>query len=142
WMPWAKNPPTLSETAEYCRLAVSEFKSRREFRMAMFRRADQMLLGGAGLVRGDWIVPKFEVGYWIRASQTGHGYVTEAVKALTQFARRHLRVRRLEIRTDARNLRSAAVAKRAGFKLEGQLRQDGRDNRGRLRDTLVFARTF
>lgn len=142
WMPWAGKRPTLAQTTDYCRDAAVEFEARREFRMAMFRRTDQALLGGAGLVRGDWLVPKFEVGYWIRTAEAGHGYVTEAVKALTQFARRHLRVRRLEIRTDARNRRSAAVAERAGFKLEGRLRQESRDNRGRLRDTLVFARIF
>ena len=110
--------------------------------MLVFRRTDQELLGCVGLVRGDWTVPKFEVGYWLCTEHTGHGYMTEAVKALTQFARRHLRVRRLEIRTDARNRRSASVATGAGFTLEGRLRRDARDNRNRLRDTLVFARTF
>ena len=142
WMPWANKLPTLAQTTDYCRDAAIEFETRREFRMAMFRRTDQEFLGGAGLVRGDWLVPKFEVGYWIRTAHAGHGYVTEAVKALTRFARRYLRVRRLEIRTDARNRRSAAVAERAGFRLEGRLRQDARDNRNRLRDTLVFARIF
>ena len=100
------------------------------------------LLGSAGLVRGDWSVPRCEIGYWLRTKFIGHGYATEAVKALTQFARRHLRVRRLEIKTDPRNARSVAVAKRAGFKLEATLRQGARDNCGCLRDTLVFVKLF
>jgi ribosomal-protein-serine acetyltransferase len=87
-------------------------------------------------------VPKFEIGYWLRPAHRGRGYVTEAVKALSRFAREHLQVHRLEIRTDARNKASAAVARRAGFKLEGRLRNESRDNENKLRDTLVFARTF
>ena len=142
WMPWAQQVPTLKETAKYCRMAAATFKKRQEFHLLVLRRTDGELIGATGMVRGDWTVPKFEIGYWLCTEHTGHGYITEAVKALMQFARRNLRVRRLEIRTDARNERSASVAKRAGFKLEGRLRRDARDNRGRLRDTLVFARTF
>jgi ribosomal-protein-serine acetyltransferase len=142
WMPWARQLPTLKETAKYCRMAAATFKKRQEFHLLVFRREDGGLIGATGLVRGDWTVPKFEMGYWLCTEHTGHGYITEAAKALIQFARRNLHVHRLEIRTDARNKRSASVAKRAGFKLEGRLRRDARDNRGRLRDTLVFARTF
>ncbi|HMJ90075.1 MAG TPA: GNAT family N-acetyltransferase [Candidatus Acidoferrum sp.] len=142
WMPWAGTRPTLESTRDFCAQAEVDFAVRREFPMLMLRREDGLFLGGAGLVRGDWTVPKFEVGYWIRTTERGHGYVAEAVDALVRFARRHLKIRRLEVRTDSRNTRSANVAKRAGFKLEGKLRYDGRDNRNRLRDTLLFARTF
>jgi len=93
-------------------------------------------------VRGDRTVPKYEIGYWLRTQFVGHGYAAEAVVALEQFARRYLPVRRLEIRTDPRNVRIAAVAKRAGFKLEAILLQDARDNRGRLRNTQIFVKLF
>ena len=107
--------------------------------MIRLRESDE-LIGSAGLVRGDRTVPKFEIGYWLRTRFVGHGYAAEAVVALEQFARRYLHVRRLEIRTDARNVSSTAVAKRAGFKLEAVLRQDARDNRGRLRNTQIFVK--
>jgi len=142
WLPWAGKCPTLEATSEFCVQAEVDYSVRREFPMVMLRREDQRLLGGTGLVRGDWTVPKFEVGYWLRSDAWGNGYVTEAVHAVVQLARRNLKIRRLEIRTDSRNKRSARVAERAGFKLEGKLHHDGRDNRNRLRDTLLFARTF
>jgi RimJ/RimL family protein N-acetyltransferase len=142
WMPWARKIPTLKETRQYCRMAGRHFEQRQEFHLLIVRRSDGEVLGSTGLVRGDWSVPKFEVGYWLATHHTGQGYVTEAVEALVKFAQRRLKVRRLEIRTDARNQRSAQVAKRVGFELEGRLKKDARDNRNRLRDTLVFARTF
>lgn len=142
WMPWARSVPALASTVDYCKQAAVDFEACREFHMLIFCRADQEFIGCTGLVRGDWLIPKFEIGYWVRTPHAGQGYITEAVKAMTRFAKLHLRLRRLELRTDARNRRSAAVARRSGFKLEGRLRQDGRDNRDRLRDTLVFARIF
>ena len=105
-------------------------------------RSTGAVIGGVGLVRADWSVPKSEIGYWLHTDCTGHGYSTEAVAAVVRLARKYLRVRRLEIRTDPRNRRSAAVARRAGFRLEVVARQDARTNRGRLRDTRVFVRLF
>ena len=142
WMPWGRTMPTLAATEEFCRQSAIDYEVRREFPMLLTLRDTRQIIGGCGLIRGDWTVPKFEVGYWLATAHTGCGYMIEAVNSLIGFARRHLKVWRLEIRTDARNRRSVRVAERAKFKLEGALRNDGRDNRGRLRDTLVFARTF
>ena len=47
---------------------------------------------------------------------------------------------RVEIRMDARNLRSAAVPERLGFPYEGTLHQDERGVEGELRDTRIYAR--
>lgn len=64
----------------------------------------------------------------------------EAVQAITDFAVRELAANRIEIRCDARNKRSAQVAQRAGFTLEGILRSEKRDTDGSLRDTMIFAK--
>ena len=50
-----------------------------------------------------------------------------------------LGARRVELRIDARNHPSIAVAERLGFELEGILRRDVRDHHGVLRDTRVYA---
>jgi RimJ/RimL family protein N-acetyltransferase len=142
WMPWAKRCPTLEETEAFCRKSAKAFQSADEYTFLIRLRCNGQVIGGTGLMRGDPAVPKFEIGYWLHTAFTGNGYATEAVCAVTQFARKHLRVRRLEIRTDRRNSRSAAVARRAGFKLEAVLGQDARDNRGRLRDTQLFVKLF
>jgi RimJ/RimL family protein N-acetyltransferase len=66
--------------------------------------------------------------------------MTEAVKGIADFAFTQLEARRVEIRCDARNEKSAAVARRAGFDLEGHLRHETRDHNNALRDTLIFSR--
>ena len=51
----------------------------------------------------------------------------------------HLAARRVELRCDARNGPSRRVAERAGFVLEGRLRNAALDPSGTPRDDLVFA---
>lgn len=139
WMPWATPDATVEETEANTRQAIAKWQTREDLRLMLVSRSDGSHLGGSGLHRIDWDVPCFEIGYWIRTSAQGKGYVTEAVNAITEFAFGTLGAERIEIRCDALNVRSAAVAKRCGYPLEATLRNQARSHTGDLRDTLLFA---
>ena len=87
----------------------------------------------------DWSVPKFEIGYWRRTRFAGQGYITEAVRGISDFAFDALDANRLEIRCDSLNHRSVKVAERAGFRIEGELRNAESGADGSIRNTLVFS---
>ena len=96
-------------------------------------------MGSSGLQGIDWEVPRFEIGYWCRTRFTGRGYISEAVRGITAFAFESLEARRVEIRCDARNLPSARVAERAGFRLDAKLFNNEVGADETLRDTLIYA---
>jgi len=78
----------------------------------------QGAIGAAGLHAGTG-AGALEIGYWIDAGHTGHGYATLAARALGQAAMALREVVRLEIRCDRGNAASAQVARHLGFVLEG-----------------------
>jgi RimJ/RimL family protein N-acetyltransferase len=140
WMPWARERPSVEETEELARRSRTNFVNRIDLPMFMFlREQPTVAVGGTGLHRMDWAVPRFEIGYWVRRSFEGKGYVSEAVRALTRLAFGTLGAQRVEIHFSHRNLRSQRVAERCGFILEGRLRNQRREPTGELRDTLVYA---
>jgi RimJ/RimL family protein N-acetyltransferase len=118
---------------------AGQVRGREDLMLLLLLKGTGTLVGGSGLHRIDWAVPKFEIGYWCRTRFTGKGYVTEAVRGISAFALDLLGARRLEIRCDSRNLPSARVAERAGFRLEGELRNNELDTGGHLRNTLVYS---
>ncbi|MEV5881996.1 GNAT family N-acetyltransferase [Streptomyces sp. NPDC052020] len=77
-----------------------------------------------------------EIGFWGVREHRGHGYVTEAVAAVCRWAFTRLAIDRVEWRAEAGNTASRAVARRAGFVLEGTLRS-AVDNKGVRRDCWV-----
>ena len=109
--------------------------------MLLLKESDT-IIGSSGLHRIDWSVPKFEIGYWLCTSHSGKGYMTEAVNGISAFAFEQLGAKRVEIRCDILNERSAAVARRTGFLHEGTLKAEARHHlTNELRDTMIFAKT-
>jgi RimJ/RimL family protein N-acetyltransferase len=142
WMPWACEALSPETQEAVMRRAHADFLARTDLMLLMVSRDTGAMIGSTGLHNIDWRVPKFEIGYWLRKGYTGQGYMTETVSALAAFAFETLGAQRVEIRCDERNRRSAAVAHRCGFGLEGVLRNDGRHHQtGELTSTMVFART-
>ncbi|MFV0135668.1 GNAT family N-acetyltransferase [Streptomyces sp. HMX87] len=77
-----------------------------------------------------------EIGFWGAKEHRGNGYVTEAAVAASRWAFTELKVDRVEWRAEVGNTASRAVARRAGFTLEGTLRA-GINNKGVRRDCWV-----
>ncbi|HSM56396.1 MAG TPA: GNAT family N-acetyltransferase [Candidatus Sulfomarinibacteraceae bacterium] len=143
WMPWAAgDPPAVEEHEARLREARARFLLREDMWLLLFLKGTDTLAGSSGLHRINWNVPSLEIGYWVRTPYGRQGYITEAVKGITNFAFDLLGARRVEIRCDSLNERSAAVARRSGYELEATLHNHDRHHRSnRLRDTLVFVRT-
>ena len=140
-MEWAQGaPPTVSDTARNLAERPAGFVARTDFSFAMIERESGRIVGTVSLFALAWDVPRGEVGYWVRTDAVGRGYATEAVRAVAKVAFEALGLVRLELRCDARNVRSRAVALRADFVLEGVLRSERRDPQGGLRDSCVYAR--
>ena len=141
-MPWAQSAPSLEDSESNIRRACVRWMERSDLRLLAFECASGDLVVNSGLHRIDWEVPKFEIGYWCRTRYCGQGYATETVRGIAAFAFEKLNARRVEIRCDARNNRSIAVAERAGFALEARLSNEERALDETLHDTLIFAQTW
>ncbi|GAB4572683.1 MAG: GNAT family N-acetyltransferase [Anaerolineae bacterium] len=139
FMPVIFNLQSVEEAERLARRAWIDWWAGRAYRMALWRRKDGALVGTAALHHGRWDVPRFELGCWIHAHHAGHGFATEATRALIALAFEVLGVQRLEIRCDHRNLASQRVAEKLGFTFEGRLRAHNRAADGVLVDEMVYA---
>lgn len=140
WLPWTPSHGSVDDSRVVIAHLNAQWTAGAFATYGLFAREDGALLGGVGLHLCEADVPSYEVGYWLAALTEGHGYITEAAGALVEYVFATLGARRIEIRCNALNTRSAAVALRLGFTQEGLLRNQMRAHDGSLRDTLIFAR--
>ncbi len=81
------------------------------------------LVGTCLLFAIDASSGRAEVGYNLASSAQGRGYMHEALDRLVAHAFTDLALRRLEAEIDPRNVPSARVLERLGFRQEGLLRE-------------------
>lgn len=139
WLPFADAHQTVEETQDWIIHGLSDWLLRANFHLGIWEKGVSRYLGGIGLHPHSWETRYFEIGYWLRTSAVGKGYVTEAARLLTDFAFNELAATRVQIRCDERNVHSAAVARRLGYVQEARLRNDVKAPDGSLRTTLVFS---
>jgi len=139
WMPWVENEPqTLEEKTDLLKTFRSQFDLGDNFVMGIFSADESQVVGGTGLhprVEQSGL----EIGYFIRASATRQGYVTESTAALTRVGFEICGADRIEIRIDPENEASKGVPRKLGFAEEATLRRrlPGKTG-GPLRDVTLF----
>jgi RimJ/RimL family protein N-acetyltransferase len=145
WMPWAMAEPTpLAELETRLAGFAADFEAGLAWLYGIFPPDEHRVLGGLGLHpqaaspggAGDVV----ELGYWLRADATGHGYATEAARAGVDLAGTLPGIRRVEIRCDPRNAPSAGVPRRLGFRQVRTLPDDRMTPEGAPRDSMVWER--
>lgn len=142
WIPWARVHPSVEETEANVRQARADFMARKDLRLHLWHKESGELVGCTGFHRIDWRVPCLEIGYWCRKKFQGQGLIRESTAALTAFAFHHLDAQRLEIRCDPENVSSLKIPEALGYEKEGLMKCQARDPQGRLRDTLIYAKTL
>lgn len=138
WIFWADTTDTVEKSEEFVRRSMSQWASRENLNIGAWTKDGSRYLGGSGFHRINWDVPSLEIGYWIRTSETGNGYVTEWVRALTHHAFHHFECNRLLIRCDVGNTKSRAIPERLGFQLESIQRNEIRNHHNNLCDVAWY----
>jgi ribosomal-protein-serine acetyltransferase len=144
FMPWAKEKPSIDDSEEFVRHSAANWilKNNDEpyLPLFIFDKNTEHFLGSTGYHHYNWEVPCIETGYWIRNTATGKGLMTEAVNAITQYAFKELRVKRITITCDIDNVRSQKIPERLGYQKEAILKSNRINADGKISDTVVYSR--
>lgn len=138
-LPWALWEPSVEASESFCRLAASNFAARSDFPLLFLLRDGETVIGCGGLHRPRWEAGTFETGFWGRTPYVGRGLMSEAVRAVLDFALSSLNAHRVEALTDDLNEAACRLCERVGMDLEGVLRHERIEPNGTLRNTRIYS---
>lgn len=127
WLRWVDATKMVDDTHGFIDSSLGKLARQEELTAGTWRE-DRF----AGVIGVDLNhkTPTGELGYWLCAECQGRGLITRTVGALLPYLFQDRKLNRVEIRCASENVRSCAIPKRLGFRLEGTLRQvehvDGR----------------
>lgn len=137
WMGWVPEDGfTREDMRDFIRRSEKAVRDQSQFNALIVQSGK--IVGVTGFPLIDWSNRIAHIGYWLDRSHTGHGLMTQSVRALLTYAFDALEMNRIEIRCATNNKTSAAVAERLGFTREGALRQ-ARLMRDTYIDEYVFS---
>lgn len=112
--------PYTIENAEWWLSSIIEEKVRTKFAIVV----DGNAIGGIGLeVKEDVYSKTMEFGYWIGEEYWGRGIITEAIRAISDYAFQHFDIMRLEAHVYHWNIGSMKALEKAGFEKEAILKK-------------------
>lgn len=121
WLNWVPRTQTIVDTEKFLEENQNRFKKDASGAYAIyFQRKLAGLVDLQKIHVGD---NKSSIGYWLDKNFYGKGIMTKSVKVLLKYAFDELGLNRIVIEVAVENVKSKAVAKRLGFKLEGIARQ-------------------
>jgi RimJ/RimL family protein N-acetyltransferase len=130
------------EIAEfYIREKLVEWLQHREFVFGVWNKESAKMIGYISLFEIDWEVPSARVTYFIDREHSGKGIMTEALWAVVRFAFQQLKMEKLYSRMAADNFASQRLARKCGFRREGDLRSAFRKYTGDLIDLILLGLT-
>ena len=138
WLAWAAGEPKpLQDRIEMLRRWRGRFDLGQDFVYGVFSRDGAAVLGSSGLHTRQGEGSR-EIGYWIHKDFINQGFATELSAALTKVAFEIDRVKRIEIHCDVRNLASAAVPRKLGYRHEATLHARLADYQDRPVDSMIW----
>jgi ribosomal-protein-alanine N-acetyltransferase len=146
--PWNPAPPPGEDPSSITEVSKTVLRQRRDWKrgvgfvfMIALREDPARFIGKIalnGVMRGA--MHGAYLGYWIDGQHQGRGLVTEAIRAVLDFAFGPAGLHRVQAAIMPRNERSLRVAEKLGFRREGYAERY-LQIAGRWEDHLIFAKT-
>jgi len=125
----------------YIRRKIANWLLQEEFSFGIWEHESAALIGAIYLHQIEWQTPKARVSFFIDQHFAGRGLMTESLAVAIRFAFRQLKIEKLYLPTAMDNYAAQRLARKSGFRREGDLREEFRRAGGELLDVMLFGLT-
>lgn len=136
FMPRMNENQGIDDTLNVIKIFLNQLNENNGFRAGI--EVDGQLAGVIGLKYIDWINKSTEIMYWVDQNYLGRGIATKSTIKVLELAFDTYQLNKVILKASFENKASIRVARKCGFTLEGQLRQDELLDTG-FTDTLIYS---
>ncbi|WOV84019.1 GNAT family protein [Sporosarcina jeotgali] len=117
WLPWVDGALSPESYRPVIEMWLKQFAEHNGFQAGILYNGE--IAGMIGFHKIDWMNKSTSLGYWIGERFQGNGIMTDAVRAMIDYAFSIYKLNRVEIRCGTANAKSRAIPERLNFHLEG-----------------------
>jgi [ribosomal protein S5]-alanine N-acetyltransferase len=135
---WTERTPEAVRDFIQMFLDHQQSEPRLKFQLVIELKGSGQLIGNCGIRMEEAGALEADIGYELDPRHWGHGYATEAARAMLSLGFNQFGLHRIWAWCIADNTGSAHVLEKVGMRLEGRMR-DKEFFKGRYWDTLLYA---
>src|SRR5262249_36999655 len=121
WLNWVDKTTKPEHSLQFIQQSIHQLNTQEALALGIF--FNDKIIGGIGMHHWDLETKKAQLGYWISKEQEGRGIMNNCLVRFVDFLFEKIALNKIEIHFIPANKRSAKVAERLGFKVEGIIRQ-------------------
>ena len=132
-------PNRLQDTQQFLAevMAWPKQEPRMSYGFCIASKKDNSCMGGCGIYLNKAGHDKAKIGYILNPKYWNQGFTTEATRELARYARKELKIARVEATCDVRNIASKRVLEKSGFSLV-ELLENHYLQKGMMRNSYLF----
>jgi len=128
----------IKEAEQFVLSNQNSFKKKEGINWAIEEKSSNKFIGYFGFWRLIQHNCRAEIGYALRPSSWGKGYMNEALNTMTKFAFEELMIHSIEANVNPNNKGSIKLLERNGFVQEAYFKEDYLFN-GKFVDSMIFS---
>jgi len=122
WFPWVDLTTKPEHSLQFIQQSLVQQHNQEAIALGIIY--NRKLIGSMGMHNWDHNLKKAQLGYWIAKEYEHKGIIHTCLKGFIDFLFEKAGLNKVEIHFMVSNKRSAAVAERLNFKVEGIIRQN------------------
>lgn len=134
WLNWVNKTTKPEHSLQFIQRSHDQLHDQEALALGIF--FNDQVIGGIGMHEWNRDTKRAQVGYWITKEYEGRGIVMKCLIPFLEYLFETTGLNKVEIHYVSSNKRSAKVAIRLGFRLEGVIRQSAMRN-GIAEDLVV-----
>ncbi len=134
WVAWVDNLQTHTDVLNFILQGRQQIIDQKGLPMLILE--DGIIVGGISMHSWNHDLKIAKIGYWLCDTAQGRGIMTKVAKAFLNYLFTQVKLHKVELEYFPENTRSAVLAQRLGFVVEGHLRDVIRYH-GRYRNLIV-----
>ncbi|MFI5195901.1 MAG: GNAT family N-acetyltransferase [Chitinophagales bacterium] len=134
WLDWVDKTTKEEHSLQFIQQSLHHLETQEGLALGIFYNG--RIIGGIGMHHWEQLTKRAQVGYWISKEYEGKGIMNKCMVKFIGFLFEKIGLNKVEIHFLPGNKRSAKVAERLGFKIEGVIRQSVMRN-GKPEDIVI-----
>lgn len=120
WLPWVDSTQKPEHSLQFIQHSRASVQNQQGIALGIIYEGK--IAGSMGMHSWDHHLKKAQLGYWVAKEHEGKGIVRRCMEGFISFLFDKVGLNKVEVQFMVSNKRSAAVAERVGFKVEGIIR--------------------